>query len=439
MAKKKHPEKQLKDCAITLLYYCARNNKWESIDLNDAPYLNFLSALSEYPPVSSVFGGDIADHIVTHALKTFSAKDKEEFLDSDAQNFIELAIETLKMNVETCWMFISLKNAVLTKTVDMGNIVLIAGSKVEKLDFIANLSDISRDELERRAAHTERSRDPEFYSSPLIGIKVNHQFDRVLDQAKIYGLWVVSIIYAIYWGFVYPNNEPHQFMNIRASGSSNVDRSFAVVLGQRNWGHYPFGIKLRCDLHLDWLAQTEYQERLLNLLSNIVEQRNSDELRMRFFKGFRFFIKAIYSEYNRDPFDGVELTLLYFVVIVEGLLLDRDSEKRSRLTVLLSRLAEIPETTLSERAQAVEKAYRWRSEFVHAGKETYLEDWTENFSEGETHQNIELLKRMTAKLLCDSPQHIANMQAQSNEQTKLESQWFRHLRSEWNKVLGLQD
>lgn len=160
-------------------------------------------------------------------------------------------------------------------------------------------------------------------------------------------------------------------------------------------------------MNLDCLQEKQYQDMFTNLLVEIVEKRDKDKLNFRFFKGFRYFLKAIRSERNKDPFDGVELTILYYIIIAEGLLLKFGGKQKLRLKFLFPRLADIPGTVLSDQEKVVDVTYKRRCHFVQEGKETYQE-WSDDLSK-EREKDIELVKRMIAKLLCDSPQHIAKM------------------------------
>jgi hypothetical protein len=432
MAKKKHPERQLRESAIALLYYCKKTGQWNAVNYEHGPYSNFLEALFSYPRVEKILDYDPADFAVQQALAMFSEKDKQAFSNDDSKELIESVVGNLEANVQTCWIFAPLRNAVLSKTLELDNVVIITGSKDEKLDFIAHLTDTPRDDVTKKAEHTMKSRDPEFYTSPIIGIKVQHHFEHVRRKSKIYVLWLTSIIHAIYWGLVYPEHKPNQFMNIRSSGSVDVRNSFSVIWGEWDYDHYPLSFDLRCDLYLDWLERKEYKEQLLSIVNEVIEGRSENKLRIRFFKSFRYFIKAIYSEYNKDPFDGVELTILYYIIIAEGLLLSSGGEQRSRLKFLLPRLADIQGTALNEREAVVNKAYKRRCNFVHDGKETYYErDW-DTLSKGQIHQDIELLKRMLAKLLCDSPQHIAKIRERAAEGQEADSAWFEDLRGKYD-------
>ncbi len=390
--------------------------------------------LQDHPEVLNIFEGDTACEILESSIRNFPEKNNEKFSNSGSQEFVNTVIKGLKNSAENCWIFFPLQNAVLSKTIRFDNIVFVAGTKDEKLEIIQEVTGISSLEVGERANHTVKSKDPGFYSSPLFGIRVEHQFDYVGRKAKICAIWLISIIHAIYWGLIYPEYQQSRFSKIKNAGTPVPLSDLAEVWGQRNYEHWPLGFKARCDLDLNWLEQPQYQEKLISLVQEILEKRGEDKLRLRFFKGFRFFLKAIYSEENKDPFDGIELTTLYLIVIAEGLLLhDNASEMRCRLKVLLSRLSTISGTTLNEREQSMDRSYRCRSAFVHAGKERYIE-WTDDFKKGKTHQDIERLKRMIAMLLCESPQHIMNMQKKAEGNPDIEAAWFGSLRDKYDEV-----
>ncbi len=429
MAKKQHPEKQLKDSAISLLYYYSKKEVWEECFFSPGPFRNFLAALMESRRSAS-FYSDIAELAADHALESICQNTIEVFSEEDAQRLIDLTVEYIDAHAQECWIFISLENSSLTETIEFagGNIVLISGSQDDKQRFIEKISSVNSGEASERIKQIDERKAPKFFHSPLIGIKVKHQFDYVFHQAEVYSLWSLAILHALDWSYVHPDYplpfpQSLEKFKSRQQGSKRQDR--CIIWGDRDYGHLPLGLNTECNLNLDWLQEKQYQDMFANLLVEVVEKRDKDKLNFRFFKGFRYFLKAIRSERNKDPFDGVELTILYYTIIAEGLLLKSGGKQKLRLKFLLPRLSDISGTVLSEREKVVDKAYKRRCHFVHEGEETYKE-WSDDLSK-EKEKDIELLKRMIAKLLCDAPQYMAKMCEQAKGQ-ETDSAWFKYLR-----------
>lgn len=69
MANKKHPEQQLKESAISLLYYYSRKEVWEECFFSPGPFRNFLMALMESCR-SAFFYSDIAELAANYALES---------------------------------------------------------------------------------------------------------------------------------------------------------------------------------------------------------------------------------------------------------------------------------------------------------------------------------------------------------------------------------
>lgn len=185
-------------------------------------------------------------------------------------------------------------------------------------------------------------------------------------------------------------------------------------------------------MNLDWLSNKGLQDQYKNVFDCLIAKRASDRLSKRFYKSLRFFGKSVAAQEIKDLYDGLGITILYLMISAESVLLDGDSEKRSRITALLPRLATLPDISTERCAQALDWAYRARSDYVHAGNETYP-DWDEDFRGGETQLKLTLVKRMVAKLIVNSPKHIEN--AKSNCESDPVSAWMKLVRKHWTNIL----
>ena len=113
MAKKQHPEKQLKDSAISLLYYYSKKEVWEECFFSPGPFRNFLAALMGSRRSAS-FYSDIAELAADHALESICQNTIEVFSEEDAQRLIDLTVEYIDAHAQECSIFISLENSSLT-------------------------------------------------------------------------------------------------------------------------------------------------------------------------------------------------------------------------------------------------------------------------------------------------------------------------------------
>lgn len=421
----------LKRSALDLLFHCKATGDWEP-EAQDKPVQNLLQVVSSHPDFERVFSLEIAYSLLLTQLASPELQAKTTFTDDHAARFLSHLRTNLSANVAEHWVVVPIRNARLTTTIQFQDFAFIAGSREEKIDTLGNLGQISKAESISRAEHTEASRSPGFFEHPLLAIKVIHQTDHVNYLARRYALWAIYSLQAIFWGYIYPEETPTLLLARRRC-------NHLVIYAKDRWrfGHQPLGSRAGCRFGLGWLRKRWNQGRFTHLFRNIVAPPSVDGLTCRFSRALRFFGKAVDTEEGKEVFEGMGISLLFLMIAAETVLLARDFEKRAKLTVLLPRLAKLPEHTRSECASAIDQVYRFRSDFVHSATDVYP-DWDEDFSKGENAQNVELVKRMVARLLCDAPKHIQKMLERTNQDTsEISSKWFEFLRSQWEKQIGL--
>ena len=142
------------------------------------------------------------------------------------------------------------------------------------------------------------------------------------------------------------------------------------------------------------------------------------------------------------------ISLIYLMIAAEAVMLNNNYEKRLRLSVLLPRLAKYPGYTIHECTAAIDRVYRMRSDFVHAGNDfystnPYLTNLDADLFSGESAKAPKLSDEMLvqcliAKLLSDAPRHIEQMRQIPSKSADLSEVWFDMLNSEWHKVFGLE-
>jgi len=421
----------LKQLALDLLYHCNAAGDWEP-DVLDKSVQNLLEVVSDHPDYRGAFSPEIAYSLLVMRLARSELQAKATFTDDDADQFLADLRANLSANVAEHWIVVPLRNARLNTTVRFQDFVFIAGSREEKIDTVRHLSRISEEESIFRATHTESTRSPGFFEHPLLAIRVAHQTEHVNSVAQRYALWAICSLQALFWGYVYPEEKALGLLMRR-------ECNHLAIHAEDSWrfGHRPLNCRAECRFGLGWLHKRANQRRFVDLFHNIVAPPSMDHLTYRFFRALRFFGKAVNAEESKEAFEGIGITLLFLMIAAETVLLDGDFEKRTRLTVLLPRLANLPGYTRAECASAIDQVYRFRSDFVHSATDTYP-DWNEDFSEGETSRNARIVERMVARLLCDAPKHIEKMLERANQdRTRINSEWFKFLRNQWKRTIGL--
>lgn len=437
---KKDSEQLAVKLTVNLLYSCKKTDNWNPDYFTSQPLANLLDLLSNHPKFKNIWDLELTQELLVDLFNNSFFKDKQNFTKYEAEQVLENIYRSLVSNLTEHWIVVPLRKASLSNTVKFQDFVFIAGSRDEKIETLRRLTQMPKKNAYLLAEHTEYTRSPGFFEHPLLAIKIAHQTNYVAQIADLYALWTLCALQVIYWGYIYPEGQ------IKFDLYRRKCNHLAIWAKEPSCQvHQPLRFRTSCKFNLDWISKRSHQRRFTNLFCSIItaSYRNKDELTYRFFEALRYFGKAIDTEENAEAFEGMGITLVYLMTIAEGILLDKDFEKRNKLTVLLPRLAKLPDLTLSECALAVDQAYRWRSEFVHANNDKFP-DWDDNLSEEAATKNTTLVKRMIARLLSDAPKHIQKMDEEAErlakanrERPKLSSLWFKSLSKLWKKTLGL--
>ncbi len=416
-----------------LLYYCSRTGDWAP-ELTDRPVWKLLDALSDHPDYRSFFDGETAYDILAQVLSEPDLQAHASFSNSEIEQVLSAVGEGLSLMAANHWIVVPLRGGQLAEDIRLRGFRFISGSRAEKTDVLRRLSGISRSQAESRAQHIESGRSPGFFDNPLLAIKTVQQTNYVRRVARYWAFYAIRCLQAIYWGYVYPDDRFPEALPIVRRGCRHL-----AIHARDTWryGALPLRFSAECRFSLDWLRRPAHRSRFKQLFGSVVAARLDDDLTYRFSRGLKMFGKAIDAEENQEAFGGMGITLMYLMIAAEAVLLSRHGEKRSRLTVLLPRLAKVPGHQPAERAIAVDQGYRWRSDFVHTGTDKYS-DLEDDFSPGPATQSVTLLKRMVGRLLSDASKHIDEMRRQSDaDGSSPESRWFDSLERIWERALGL--
>jgi hypothetical protein len=429
--------------ALNLLYSCKKSGNWEP-GLSDKSVINLLETFYNDSTARHFFDPDIAYRSLIRCLSLNNLDSQSHFSEEDGKSLVAFIDRTLSMNMSYHWLIIPVKWARLNSTIRFRDFAIIGGNRKNKVEVLRRLSKITSKESEFRANHMENSRSPGFFDHPLLTIKIHSQTENIKRLSDFYAVMLICSIQAIYWGYVYDGS---QEISSRMKRWPEKFCGHTAIYSDRDWSGDPFRYETHCWFDLEWLSKRTHQKRLSDLFSIIIENPSKNDLIYRFAKALRFFGKAIEAQEEKDVFEGLGITILYLMIAAESILLDGDHEKRSRLVVLLARLAKLENRSIGECASAIDEIYRLRSDFVHSGDDFYP-DWSPietgdevNFfpyTEGPRVQNIRLVQRMIAKLIVDAPKHIGNLRNLSaGNNAQINHQWFGLLRSEWKKALGM--
>ena len=430
--------KNLEKAVLDLLHSCARTGNWNP-DEDNKSIQNVMELIRNVPRIRKYWEFDCAYGTIIYAIKQYSGVSPLSYDKTSANHIINLVAEGLYKQSGIHWLIVPVENAYLSKYIKFNQFAFIPSTfdKESKVRAISKLVGISFSRAFEDATRTERSRSPAFFNHPLMCIRYRHQTEIVRFRSEDIVLWNISALKAIY--YAYTDIKKYGVPLLYNIGFEENKIEHLAIYTKEKWraGHTPLHFNLSCKFSLDWLENVNCQQKLVELNNKLILPSRLDPLAYRFYRALRFFSSAINIRENRERFEGLGLTVLYLMIAAESILLDQDGEKRARLTALLPRVTCLPGFSLREQAEAIDKVYRWRSDFVHAGNDTFPE-YDEEFNEGEPQKVVEIVMKMVAKVVVDAPFHLSsiNKQLGINETEALKTntrslQWFKNLREIW--------
>ncbi|WKA53430.1 hypothetical protein [Planococcus shixiaomingii] len=426
--------RDLEGFVIALLYHTKRKGHCDLSYIEDKPLKNLLEKLAVHPHFNDVFEVEIAENLICSCLYTVMSQGKISFNNSDAIQFLNDLYESLKVNVNEYWIIFPLKGASLTQTIRYKDFVFITGDSDEKINVLTRLGKTTRNKAVERATHTRISRSEHFFLHPLLAIRINHQNNYVRNVAKRFSFYSNSILQAIYWGKVHPKYEPSLIHN--GFGIDNANHLLIYGKKDSQISHMPADFDTTCKLDLDFLNEPTYIKLFSAIFDELMYKGGSGEriIVNKFLNGFKFLKNAIDLERKRQLYQGLSIPLLLLTTASESILLKREDQKRSRLSVLYSRLVKMDNLLNTEIAEILHKIYGWRSEFVHGGTEIH-KDFNEDFSDGVTTNTYINYKKFLANLLSKTVYFISLVERRSQGQTMYSKEeiWYKYLNNQWKK------
>lgn len=430
--------------ASDLLNYCLKNRQ-VGIDSNTRPFIAFINAAYQEPDFSRKWS--IADiyNLLNHAIETFIGENRfvnPPVTEQLVIDFIERFHSLMSNNLVEYWLIFPLMRANVDSLVQFNDFIVIPEKlgRDEKIEYLANLISISKDEMNYRANHTEKTRSPSFYEYTLFCHKVCHYPSWVSMNASPLVLLDIAVLRTITnSGNLADQNDYGWMLEDRREINKHV---LIHTKEPANWVHEPIWANENSTVvigNLSWLQNPVQQNKFAELVGLIGYEEKIDRLAYRIRRSVLLYSKSVDIQLNNHrASEGLGLELLHLLIAAEGLLLERENEKRRRLAALLSKLVQVDGKESHEIYNAVDDIYNWRSDYVHEGNDVFPE-YDEDFNEGETLQKIYLLRYVVSSFLADSSKwiQIAVSRIQKSTDTQLsyserDVAWFNYLREIWN-------
>lgn len=424
-----------------LFQYCARTGDWEP-DPDCRPILAFFREAIKNKDIASKWDADTAYCILLLMLDNYRERILTGVDATLCSQFVQNFVNSLTRNKAKHLIVLPLVRASSDSIIEFNRFLVIPGSlpRQDKIEILAKKTGRSVEKTEELATHTEKSRSPHFYQCTLFCIHVSHQTEWVCRRAREIAMWNVAFLRALFYGF-----ERHKARLRIENMSDTLENSHLLILSHQDWRctHVPLWFNASCSFPLDWLKKEETQKRLTKLNRLLVFPATLDRLSFRFYRSFRLFSRSVDFIGMREPFEGLGLSSLFLMIAAEGVLLDREAEKRARLSCLLTKFGCPPGIARKHAYKTVDNCYRWRSDFVHSGTDRFPE-YDEDLKKGEPQKEIELLRELVARVLLDCPKYIdfAKRRVKKNSGSKkplgknaTEGEWFKYIEECWELSL----
>jgi hypothetical protein len=412
---------------------------------DDLPIKGFFSSLQECIDLEGVWEPNMAYGLLSDYLDSLQIENHPDVTTDLCETFITRFVEDLRANIEDVWVLIPIGMASCDSVIAFDRFLLLPHqlARDKKLDVLAEYLPVDRESLTEKAAHFERTGSYRyFFDGALFGFHLTHQFDWVYRRAPFLAVWAVAVLRAMFHAEANFEDSEHA---ITLNFQPWLTLKHVDLIGERNEQTRSVqDADLSCPFSFSWLNSVPLQEKLLALFDSFILKQPDDRLEFRFLRSLRFLSKSIETRQIHEPYTGLALETLFLMMAAESILLDREAEKRLRLSYLLplfGRPASLPQ---AEGYEIVQRCYNWRSDYVHSGTDV-LPDFDETFKPGEPQHHLYWLRKMVSRLLISGPDLIAfvddrleeGVDVKTNKRTR-ETIWFKYVDECW-KAAFLED
>lgn len=424
-----------------LLHYCRKTGDWEP-ELDNKALQAFENEAIKHKQIASIWEAMTAYDLTLIMLDNYKERILRGVDSTLCKEFVEKFIKYLSRHRASHLIVLPILKTTVDSTIEFNRFSVIPYglSREEKISILAKKTDRSFESTEYLAKHTEKSRSPNFYNNTLFCIKIIHQTQWINMQAREIAMWNIAFLRALYYGLEY--KKPSLLFGRFVPGPEN---KHMLIISKQDWrcSHLPLEFNASCSFSLNWLRKIDIQKQLVRLNNLLIFPDVLDRLSYRFFRSFRLFSRSIDLIEMKEPFEGFGLSILFLMIAAEGILLDRESEKRARLSCLLPKFGCPSHVSRSQAYNTVNDCYQWRSDFVHSGTDKFP-DYDEDFKEGMHQKEFNLLREMVARMLLNYPRYI-NLAKQrvkritgnkkNLDKYEAEKEWFNYLRECWEHSL----
>lgn len=362
-------------------WHSMRSENRNELNFDDIVYINLITELFKNVKDNPLFCEDIIFQCTDRFLN--EDFEKSEVDENRGDNLIQNIIKTFELNKKVHYLLIPIDGAKLSVDIHFDSFDFIIGNEKEKLDKILKITGLDKSKIHEFIEHTKKSRSEDFMISPILVLKIDNVNSNVCRSAS----YIAQRIFQIIKLMIYKLETEKDIIELITDGHQN--NYHVAIIGEENWqfGHGHWWNLIQCKYSLDFLSNQKNQKEFVDLANTFVFENCKDELYYKFSNALALFEKSLEQYEN---YRDITLSMLLLFSSAESLLIDRDNEKKFRLSVIWPRLVSITDKEQKDLCILIRASYEKRNHFVHNG----------NLIHSNEEESLRMLHQMLAKLIC---------------------------------------
>lgn len=347
-----------------LVHYYFKEGQREP-DFDDKPFINLLDILFPIVREHKYFDDDLYMFAIITNLN--SLKEIPDSFEGLVDQLIQHIFAIFDINKDVHYLIFPLQGSGLKNDINFSNFHFLTCKKeLLLIKQISTITGIEISAVKDFLQHTKTSRSPDFLKDNILIIKIENQTSYVNRRSYRIAQHIIYFLYTIHIGY---GMESSIF---REAEGFTQDNSHVAILSQDGWrcGHgFDWNAHLKCKIDIDFLTEERYQSLFCKLYTAFEIGEDADELTNKFLNALILVNRGLQQrKTSRDD----SLALLLYLTAAESLLTESQQEKRLRLSATLSRIVSIDGFSSANLAKNIDKLYRKRNNFVHAGEISYF-------------------------------------------------------------------
>ncbi len=413
----------------TLFGYCKSKNIWE-ISIDDKPYELLIYDAQIYFTDLQIWSFDLFDNFFVQRFLTF--KTKSSITTSDIDSLIDLIETDLKANIQKNITIFPLIGAVISNSVFIGDFAIIATNNNDSVfsknreqdDIIKEINTFSQIENEKiKDAIVDVCRVSNgFLEYPLLVLIANNQFHNVANIDRAYYI-IKRLISFVRVLSVYAKSKESIF------GKNELlkCKHFVCVGEKLNSTHLPIHFDFELKFDLDYLSNSDYQNRLKDM--KLVLESGQNDLRIRYLKSIKFLNWALQG--REFAIDDLTLKVLFSLISAETLMIgDTSGEKKMKLANAIITTANttklLTETELENYRTLLIYLYKDRNSIVHFGEQYFFKYTKDYITDKKDSEGLDICIYLMSDILVNFPSNFYNNCLAVNP-AKPQDEWIKYL------------